>query len=94
MIACVGQKQPQGLEVDDKELFEQSREEEKNDGVRPYDESEALSPIHGDEKRVRLQSNQLTLVTSQDENSSAEVVQQENCSNKTKSFQESLQEKL
>ena len=51
MIACVGQSQPQGFVVDDKELFDQSREEEKNDGVRPYDESEALSPCNGNEKR-------------------------------------------
>ena len=53
----MGQDQLQGSVVDDKELFEQSREEEKNDGVRPYDESEALSPCNGNEKRGRIESN-------------------------------------
>ena len=56
--------------TDDNELFEQSREEEKNDGVRPYDESEAFTPKHGTEMPKRFQSNQLTLVTSRSENSS------------------------
>ena len=57
MIACVGQSQLQGIVVDDKELFDQSREEEKNDGVRPYDESEASSPCNGNEKRGWIESN-------------------------------------
>ena len=68
-IACVGQNSAQPL-VDDKELFEESREEEKNDGVRPYDESENFTPTHGTEMPRRLNSNQLTLVTSRSENSS------------------------
>ena len=40
--------------TDDKELFEHSREEEKNDGVRPYDESEAFTPTHGTEMPKRF----------------------------------------
>ena len=40
--------------TNDNELFEQSREEEKNDGVRPYDESEAFTPKHGTEMPKRF----------------------------------------
>ena len=82
----MGQDQLQGSVVDDKELFEQSREEEKNDGVRPYDESEALTPnSNGNEKRDRPESNQLTLVTSRSETSSDEPILQDFHPRETKS---------
>ena len=51
--------------IDDKELFEQSREEEQDDGVHPLEETQTYKQLNQfDKKHRRIISNALTIVTS------------------------------